>query len=123
MDPRGSAKSEGVDLKELFLRKQRSLAAALHEARSVIPHSGEVGTTSELRWLEMLRKYLPKRYNVRKGFVIDSDGDRSEQIDIIIHDNQYSPFLLEAESTCFVPAESVYTVYSRSLSTAGEQGS
>lgn len=100
-----------IDLRELFLKKQETLAAALTESRSVIPHAGEMGAASELRWLDMLGAYLPKRYSVRKGFVIDSNGDRSDQIDIIIHDNQYSPFLLEAESTCFVPAESVYAVF------------
>jgi hypothetical protein len=116
-----SSESDGVDLRQLFLRKQESLAAHLQEARSVIPHSGELGTASELRWLEMLQKHLPKRYNVRKGFVIDSNGDCSDQIDIIIHDNQYSPFLLEAESTCFVPAESVYAVFdSKQTLTKGE---
>lgn len=100
-----------IELRELFLKKQESLAAALTESRSVIPHAGEMGAASELRWLDMLAAYLPKRYSVRKGFVIDSNGDRSDQIDVIIHDNQYSPFLLEAESTCFVPAESVYAVF------------
>lgn len=100
-----------IDLRDLFLRKQETLCAALTESRSVIPHQGEKGTASELRWLEMLQEHLPRRYNVRKGFVIDCEGKVSEQIDIIIHDAQYSPFLLEAESTCFVPAESVYAVF------------
>lgn len=105
-----NGRSDRVDLAQLFLRKQEALGAKLRESRSVIPHAGEKGGASELRWLEMLKDHLPKRYSVRKGFVIDSNGGCSDAIDIIVHDNQYSPFLLEAESTCFVPAESVYAV-------------
>lgn len=100
-----------IDIRELFLKKQAVLTAALLESRSVIPHHGEKGTVSELRWVEMLSDYLPRRYNARKGFVIDCDGKMSDQIDIIIHDAQYSPFLFEASSTCYVPAESVYAVF------------
>lgn len=102
--------AETVNIRDLFLAKQQTLIAALTETRSVIPHAGEKGSASELRWLNMLGE-LPRRYQVRKGFVIDCHGRMSEQIDVIIHDAQYSPLLFEGESTCFVPAESVYAVF------------
>jgi hypothetical protein len=59
----------------------------------------------------MLEAYLPRRYSVRNGFVVDHKGKPSEQIDVIIHDAQYSPFLFQAGTSCFVPAESVYAVF------------
>jgi hypothetical protein len=102
--------AETVNIRDLFLAKQETLVAALTETRSVIPHAGEKGTASELRWLNMLSE-LPRRYLARKGFVIDCNGRMSDQIDVIIHDTQYSPLLFESESTCFVPAESVYAVF------------
>lgn len=102
--------TQTVNIRDLFLAKQQTLIAALTETRSVIPHAGEKGTASELRWLNMLCE-LPRRYQARKGFVIDCHGHMSEQIDVIIHDAQYSPLLFEGESTCFVPAESVYAVF------------
>jgi hypothetical protein len=58
----------------------------------------------------MLVSYLPRRYSVRNGFVVDHAGGISEQIDVIIHDAQYSPFLFQAGTSCFVPAESIYAI-------------
>jgi len=58
----------------------------------------------------MLGSYLPKRYQVGKAFVIDYEGTISEQIDIVIFDRHYSPFLLKQNGATYVPAESVYAV-------------
>jgi hypothetical protein len=100
-----------VSLRELFLSKQSELEAALRTSRIVIPHQGEKGAVTELHWLEMLDSHLPKRYKVRRGFVIDATGAMSDQIDLIIHDAQYSPLLFEQGETCYVPAESVYGIF------------
>ena len=54
-----------------------------------------------------LRKYLPNRYAVAQGIVVDSNGATSDQIDIIIFDPQYTPTLLDQQSHRFVPAEAV----------------
>jgi hypothetical protein len=58
----------------------------------------------------MLNAYLPKRYQVDKAFVLDADGRLSEQIDIVIFDRQYSPFLFNQAGAIYIPAESVYGV-------------
>src|SRR3546814_8384516 len=50
-------------------------------------------------------------YEARKGFVVDSRGVFSQQIDVIIHDRQYSPFVFTFKGTDVVPAESVYAVF------------
>lgn len=59
----------------------------------------------------MLETYLPKRYCVSDAFVIDSTGGRSDQIDLVIYDRQYSPFLFNHHGALFIPAESVYAVF------------
>ena len=59
----------------------------------------------------MLQKKLPKRYCVSDAFVIDSTGGRSDQIDLVIYDRQYSPFLFNHHGICYIPAESVYAVF------------
>lgn len=96
---------------ELMLAKQAELEAALSSNRRIMPHEGEKGAAAELRWRDMLASYLPRRYSVRSGFVIDHADGVSQQIDIIVHDAQYSPFLFQAGTSCFVPAESVYAVF------------
>jgi hypothetical protein len=58
----------------------------------------------------MLRAHLPHRYQIDKAFVIDSKGARSDEIDIVIYDRQYTPLLYNQSGQRFVPAESVYAV-------------
>jgi hypothetical protein len=58
----------------------------------------------------MLSSYLPSRYCVDHAFVIDCDGNVSDQIDIVIYDRHYSPFILKQDGSTYIPAESVYAV-------------
>lgn len=98
-------------LPRLFLEHQRVLRSALDLPRSAIDHSTSKGDVSEAQWRNMLSKYLPQRYRVCKGHVVDSKGGTSQQIDVIIHDAHYCPRFLDEEALCFVPAESVYAVF------------
>ncbi|MBB4818690.1 hypothetical protein HNP29_002067 [Pseudomonas alcaligenes] len=59
----------------------------------------------------MLDTYLPKRYQAAKAFVVDSLGNFSEQIDVVVFDRQYSPFIFKFDEQIIVPAESVYAVF------------
>ena len=99
-----------VPLKKLFLHLQGQMAAKLTTNRECIPHQGVKGDASEDCWRAMLREYLPKRYRVEKAFVVDSLDQCSDQIDIVIFDQQYCPFLFNQEGAYYVPAESVYAV-------------
>lgn len=97
-------------LKDLLVALHEELAKDLGIARRTIGHSSTLGTVSENKWIEMLYNHLPKRYKVNRAFVIDSRGGCSEQIDIVVHDRQYSPFVLNYGDALYVPAESVYAV-------------
>lgn len=99
-----------VPLKNLFANLQRQLTQELTTHRECIPHQGEKGSASEECWREMLRTHLPKRYRIEKAFVVDCRDNRSEQIDIVVFDQQYAPFLFNQHGAYFVPAESVYAV-------------
>ncbi len=102
---------EPFDLHGAFYGKQDVLRCLLETGRKIATHPGAKGDGSELRWKEMLSAFLPKRYQVSKGFVVDSAGTRSEQIDVIIHDQFFSPLLWEDGGHMYVPAESVYAVF------------
>lgn len=97
-----------INLKDLFSNLQDELLSKLKVGKA-IPHSTTKGDDTELNWLEVL-KSLPSRYQVNKGFVIDGDGNLSEQIDAIIYDRYYSPLILRRDSVLYVPAESVYAI-------------
>ena len=40
-----------------------------------------------------------------------SEGHQSEQIDVVIHDQHFSPLLFEVGNARFIPAESVYAAF------------
>lgn len=98
-------------LNELFLALHDRLACELGITRRTVLHNATMGAVSEDQWIKMLYEHLPKRYKVNRAFVIDSKGECSKQIDIVIHDRQYSPFVLNFGGALYVPAESVYAVF------------
>ena len=100
-----------VDLRALFHDLQRELEGRLGTARRNLSHPGAKGSVTESEWTSLLTAYLPKRYAVSKGFVVDVDGCISDEIDIIVHDRHFSPLLFHHAETCYVPAESVYGVF------------
>jgi hypothetical protein len=42
---------------------------------------------------------------------VDSLGNFSQQIDVVVFDRQYSPFIFDFREQQIVPAESVYAVF------------
>jgi hypothetical protein len=95
------------------------LLSSLHEdiqqrlaiVRKSFNHPGTKGDASEQVWLSMLKTYLPKRYQAAKAHVVDSLGNFSQQIDVVVFDRQYSPFIFTYENETIIPAESVYAVF------------
>jgi hypothetical protein len=74
-------------------------------------HPVAKGDASETIWLELLNGYLPERYRADRCFVVDSEGAFSQQIDVVIFDRQYTPFIAHFEGQNVIPAESVYGVF------------
>ncbi|MES1244637.1 MAG: DUF6602 domain-containing protein [Acidobacteriota bacterium] len=97
-------------LRERFLLLQENLASCLSLDRS-IHHELEKGMASEEGWRTMLADYLPRRYSIAKASVIDSRGGQSQQLDLVLHDRQFSPFLFNQNNALYIPAESVYAVF------------
>jgi len=89
---------------------QARLEGELRGNRVAVTHPGARGEAAEEDWLRVLKDHLPHRYQADRAFVIDSRGACSEQIDVVIYDRQYSPFLFNQANQRYVPAESVYAV-------------
>lgn len=83
----------------------------LQAAREAFGHPVTKGDASEHVWLELLKKYLPHRYEAAKAHVVDSHGNFSGQIDVVVFDRQYSPFIFHHEAQTIIPAESVYAAF------------
>ncbi len=105
------ADNNRVNLSDLFEGLQNQMLAQLNTNREIIKHPTSKGDSLENVWIEWLRKYLPNRYCVDKAIVIDSTGNLSEQIDIVIFDQQYTPFVFTQNGIHYIPAEGVYAVF------------
>ena len=97
-------------LREALGAEQTVLAVQLDLSAKSVTHDGAMGDVNEQHFIQVLRKYLPKRYEVDRAIVIDANGTTSDQIDIVIFDHQYTPTLLDQHAHRFVPAEAVYCV-------------
>ncbi len=83
----------------------------LSTVRKSFAHPRTKGDGSENVWLELFNTYLPKRYQAATAHIVDSKGVFSEQMDVVIFDRQYSPFVFNFEDQMIIPAESVYAVF------------
>jgi len=73
-----------------------------------VPHQGEKGGVRERRVRDFLKSYLPRKYSVASGHIIDRQGNVSLQEDIVIFDGTNSPILRIDDYYQVFPCESVY---------------
>lgn len=100
-----------INLLNLYEQMQEEMLQQLRSGVAAFVHPGTKGDNTEMNWINWFRTYLPKRYNVDKGIVIDSRGKQSDQIDLIIYDAQYSYLVFRQGDSILIPAESVYAVF------------
>lgn len=95
------------------------LMQALHErveqdlkaSREALAHPLAKGDSSEAVWTTLFTKYLPQRYAAAKATIVDSNGQFSHQIDIVLFDRQYTPLIFEHHDQIIVPVEAVYALF------------
>lgn len=110
-DPKQSSIINGKKfLQDSFASEQKLLKVALELSSTSITHDGILGGVTECHFINVLRRYLPKRYCVDTGIAIDSTGKTSDQIDIIIYDNHFTPVLLDQQSHRYIPVEAIYAI-------------
>lgn len=98
-------------LQKLLSGLHDDIQQKLSTVRATLGHPGTKGDASEQVWLELLQTYLPKRYSAATAHVVDSNGAFSDQIDVVVFDRQYSPFIFSYQGATIIPAESVYAVF------------
>ncbi len=100
-----------INTKDLFLGLQEAMAKKLGAVRKQVKHAPTKGDVSERHWINWLEEYLPNRYNVDSATIIDYKGNYSDAIDLVIYDQQYTPFVFVEDGVKFIPAESVYAAF------------
>jgi hypothetical protein len=107
----GASRVTQWSLSKLLAGLHDDIQKRLEVSRSAFSHPGTKGDASENVWLALLQSYLPQRYQAASAHIVDSEGQFSEQIDVVVFDRQYSPFIFKYEGQTIVPAESVYGVF------------
>jgi hypothetical protein len=98
-------------IKTLFTTLHQDIEQRLANARKALAHPVTKGDASESIWTQLLSEYLPRRYQAATAHVVDSNDAFSEQIDVLVFDRQYSPFIFTYQNQLIVPAESVYAAF------------
>jgi len=81
--------------------------ARVHLIHALLRHQGEKGTANERVLGEILEDFLPAKYGVHSGFLVDHRGRLSSQTDIVITDELNHPNLFSTLSSIIHPIDSV----------------
>lgn len=84
------------------------LRAEVDFINSLFHHQGVKGEGNETVLRDFIRKFIPKRYGIGTGVVIDRFGNQSHQCDIIIYDTFLYPSLLSMSTVHLFPVDVVY---------------
>lgn len=100
------------DIRQALLEKQTALLKGHDALRGMTRHGTTLGHKDEKQWVDILRGFLPERYEVGPVFAVDHLGNESQQIDIAIYDRNFTPLWFgERDDTRFVPVEAIYAVF------------
>lgn len=76
-----------------------------------IDHTGVKGTARENSIVRnFLSPYIPKKFSIDSGIIVDINNRQSKQQDIVIYDEFYSPVLKDLDSNKLFFPESVFAV-------------
>jgi hypothetical protein len=89
------------------INEAKRKASSIHNAGNIKASGDEV----EILIREKISLFLPERYLVKQGHVINSEGKVSNQLDIIVFDRFNTPKFFETENnTVYYPIESVMAI-------------
>lgn len=99
-----------MDLKEVFDEVSNQMRSDFSKSQKSLTHSGLKGNANEEIVKSFLRQYLPKTLDITTGMVVDSEGNQSRQLDIIICDTAKTPIFYQSGEIRVIPIECVYAV-------------
>lgn len=74
-------------------------------------HGSTIGHYREKIWSEMYKNILPKKFVIEQSvFLIDSQGNVSNEVDLAIFDETYTPYIFRYYDLKFIPIEAVAVV-------------
>jgi len=113
--PRNLAQKTAVNVEvrerlvKIFDANEELLQVALAQARAAFDHSGVKGDAVERAVRDFLRAHLPRAFDIGTGEVVDIQGNRSPQLDVVVS-NSDQPFVHSQDTPGIYLAEGVSAV-------------
>lgn len=99
-----------MKIAEIFDEISKKMVIDFEEALKALKHPGLKGSSHEESFRSFPKKYLPKSLDISTGVVVDSLGNISKQLDVIISDSQKTPIFYSSGDIRVIPIECIYAV-------------
>lgn len=74
-------------------------------------HPSTLGGYREEIWKSLFEQIVPKKFSIERSvFILDSEGNVSDEVDLVIFDEQYTPYIFKYGIIKFIPIEAVAVV-------------
>lgn len=83
-------------LKDKIAAIEKQMLARLEEIRATYSQAGDKGNAAEQSLIGFLRQYLPIKYQIGQGEIVDQENNTSKQTDVVIV-NENHPFTFSAD--------------------------
>lgn len=97
-------------LSEIFKDITDKLRSEIIQSQKITSHTYSKGYYIEEIIREFLRKYFPPTLGVARGFIVDVDGNISNELDVIIFDQNKTPVFYSSGDSRVIPIETVIGV-------------
>ena len=99
-----------MDLEKIFEHMSKKMMIEWDRIKDSLSHAGLKGSSLENEFKKFLKDYIPRSLAISNGIMIDSSGNESRQLDVIIYDALKTPLLFNEDDIRVVPVECVYAV-------------
>jgi len=74
-------------------------------------HPATNGSYRESEWKSFFREIIPEKFSIKRNvFIIDAKGNVSDEVDLAIFDEQYTPYIFQDREYQYIPIEAVAAV-------------
>jgi hypothetical protein len=95
-------------LQQYYQGITQQLRSEVDFINALFEHQGVKGAGNEAALRDLITRFIPKRYGIGTGVVIDRNGNTSRQCDIVIYDTFLYPSLFALTSIHLFPVDIVY---------------
>ncbi len=96
---------ERDNLRRFFSYRATQLQGLVEAVRDLVNHKLTKGVEAELALADLLRAVLPLRFSAGKGFLIDTCGRQSRELDLVVVDSINTARLFDFRAFEIVPIE------------------